>query len=415
MDSIMKLVRVQERNLPSDKARTSRIALVENGDLTEQGKVMRVKKIVRRPLLGAVLAAGTLTLAACGSPAGAQGDAASSSKAGIDVAQATKDLDAVIGESGTITIPPIGKAIPADKTISYMTCPVAVCTAVGEGVQQAAKALGWHVRIIQNDQTPTGYRNAWDQIAQNPGDGVINAGPILPYSAIESQMEQAGVPIISSTSPSPVGGYLKAVIASTDDVRRQGEVEGNWVVQDAGTPVTSVYIHDPSIPALASALPGYQSALRKNCPACTVEELKVSAKQIGPALAQQVVSYLQSNPDVKYAAFGLGDLATGVPAAIRAAGLADRVKLTTRAATPANLVDVKNGGMTVAFTAELYESGWRAVDKLARALAGAPIGEVYPFGLVRKITTDNLPSDLTVPYSLPGYEKSFERAWNDAS
>ncbi|MEV5409671.1 substrate-binding domain-containing protein [Thermopolyspora sp. NPDC052614] len=407
----MKPVQVLVRNLPTAKAPTGRM-LVESGELTKPGKVTRAKNVVRPTLLGAVLATAALAAAACGSPSGAVGDGASASGAGINVAQAKKDLDAIIAEPGEISVPAIGKAIPKGKTISYMTCPVAVCTEVGRGVEEAAKTLGWSVRIVQNNATPIGYKNAWDQVAQNPGDGVINAGPVLPYSAVESQMATAGVPVISSTSPSPVGGYLKAVIASTDDVRRQGEAVGHWVVQDAGAPVTSVFIHDPSIPALASALPGYRDAVKKNCPACDVVDLKVSAAQIGPALAQQVVSYLQSNPDVKYAAFGLGDLATGVPAAIKAAGLSDQVKVTTRAATPANLEDVKNGGMAVAFTGELYESGWRAVDKLARVLSGAPIGDTYPLGLVRAITKDNLPSDLTVPYSIPGYEASFKKAWN---
>lgn len=378
-----------------------------HGDPATQGKTIRA---ARYPLLGAVLAT-TLAASACGGSGTSAGSGTGSSGGGIDVAQATKDLDAVIKEPDKIDLPAIGTAIPTDKTINFMTCPVAVCTEVGNGVEQAAKQLGWSVRVVQNDQTPTGYKNAWDQIAQNPGDGVVNAGPILPYSAVQSQLDQANVPVISSTSPSPVGGFLKAVIASTDDVKRQGGVEANWMIKDAGKPVKSVFVYDPSIPALTSALPGYQEAVKKNCPACTVDVLKVSATKIGPALAQQVVSYLQSNPDVKYAAFGLGDLATGVPAAISAAGLSDKVKLTTRAATPANLGDVKSGGMSAAFTAELYESGWRAVDKLARSFTNTPIGEPYPLGLVRQITKDDLPADIKVPYSIPGYETTFEQAW----
>lgn len=325
--------------------------------------------------------------------------------------EAKKDLDALVGGSGTITLPSIGKAIPTGKTIDFITCPVAICTEVGDGVKEAAKALGWKVSVVANDQTPAGYLEAWKQIAQNPADGVVNSGPAVPYSAITSQMNQANVPVVSSTSPSPVGGHLIAVIASSAGIKIEGGEEANWVIQDAGKPVKSVFVYDPSIPSLVDAWPGYQETMTKNCPACSVGLLKVSAAQIGPALAQQVVSYLQSNPDVKYVGFGLGDLATGVPAALRAAGLQNQVKITTRAATPANLADVKNGGLTAAFTSEVYEAGWRTVDKLARSLAGAPIGEPYPLGINRLITKDNLPSDITVPFTLPNYQAAFKKAW----
>jgi DNA-binding LacI/PurR family transcriptional regulator len=265
--------------------------------------------------------------------------------------------------------------------------------------------------VVQNNLTPTGYTNAWDQVAQNPGDGVIVAAPILPKAAVAAQIEKANVPVVSSTSPDPVGGPLKAVISGSEDVERQGATMAHWVVSDAAEPVRSVFVYDPSVSSVASALPGYEEAMEKNCPACEVEVLKVSASRIGPALAQEVVSYLQADPDVKYAAFGLGDLATGVPAAIAAAGLKDEVKLTTRAATPTNLEDVKNGGMTTAFTAELYESGFRVVDKLAREITGTPLGDTMPVGLQNQITKDNLPSDLKVPYSIPNYQNGFREAW----
>ena len=362
-----------------------------------------------RPASVAVLAlAVAALLAGCAGSASAP----EGTSGGIDVAQAKADLEAVVGGADAIEVPAVTGTISTGKAIDYITCPVPVCTEVGKGVQAAADVLGWSVRVIANDATPAGYQEAWKQVAQDPGDGVINAGPVLPYSAVSDQMQQADVPVISSTSPDPIGGLLKGVVASSEDIRVQGEVQGNWVIQDAGKPVRSVYIYDPSIPALASAWPGYQDAMAKNCPACTVDVLEVSAAQIGPALAQQVVSYLQANPDVAYASFGLGDLATGVPTAIKASGLQDQVRLTVRAATPANFEDVKSGGIAAGFTGELLESGWRAVDMLARLYAGQELTEPYPVGLTRLFTPDKLPDDITVSYSIPGYEQAFEKAWS---
>lgn len=358
-------------------------------------------------LASTLLATVALVVGCAGTASVAEVDASD-----IDVTQATADMEAVVGGADEITVTPISGVIPSGLTIDYITCPVPVCTEVGKGVEAAAEVLGWRVRVIANDATPAGYQQAWKQIAQDPADGVVNAGPVLPYSAIAAAMEKAGVPVVSSTSPDPIGGLLQAVVASSDEIRFQGEVQGNWVIQDAGEPVRSVYVYDPSIPALASAWPGYEEAIQKNCPACSTEVLEVSAAQIGPALAQQVVSYLQANPDVEYVSFGLGDLATGVPAAIKTSGLEDQVSLTVRAATPANFEDVKNGGIAAGFTSELYESGWRAVDLLARIFAGDELEDPYPVGLTRLFTPEKLPEDTFVSYSIPGYQDAFEEAWS---
>ena len=376
---------------------------------------MNGRKIAQYPAVAAVLITAALVVGGCastdaGADAGGSSAGEDASASGIDVAQAEADLDAIVNAPETIDVPAVSGTIPTDQTINVIACALAVCTDVTTGVKDAAAKLGWSVTVIPNDSTPPGYQAAWDQIAQNPGNAVVNTSPILPYSAVSAQTETANVPIVSSTSPDPVGGDLIAVVASEQDIETQGAVEGYWVVADAGAPVKSVYVYDPSIPALASALPGYQDAVQKNCSACSVDVLEVSAAQIGPALAQQVVSYLQSNPDTKYVAFGLGDLATGVPAAIKASGV-QGVKLTTRAATPTNLADVENGGMEVAFTAELFESGWRAVDKLARGLSGDEIGDEYPIGIIRQIGKDNLPSDISVSYSVPDFQAPFEAAW----
>ena len=175
---------------------------------------MRLRKTIRTSLVGAALA-GTLVLTACSgsSPSpGASSGAPSSSGANVD--QAKKDLNAVVGGSPAITLPPVGKPIPKGKTINFITCPVAICTEVGDGVKEAAKALGWKVTTVANDFSPAGYKEAWKQIAQTPGNGVINSGPALPYSAVASQMDQANVPVVSSTSPSPVGGHLISVVAA---------------------------------------------------------------------------------------------------------------------------------------------------------------------------------------------------------
>lgn len=372
---------------------------------------------MRHLSVSALVLAAAIGVTGCGASdstdggGGGGGGAGAQDSAGINVDQARKDLAAVVDEPSDYELPAVGGTVPRNKTISFMTCPLAICTQVGEGVKEAATVLGWRVRTIPNNLTPSGYKQAWQQIAQNPGDGVMTTAPILPDSAVRGLIDKANAPYVAVTSPSGPEGRKIAVIASRDAVEREGVLEANWVIQDAGKPVKSLFVYDPSIAGITSAPDGYRAAMAKNCPECSFDVLKISSAKVGPALAQEVVSELQRKPDVGYVVFGLGDFATGVPAAIKAAGLSDKVKVVVRGATPPNLTDVKGGGIAAAFTSEIYEAGWRAVDKLVRALADKPIGNPTPFSKNRLLTKENLPADISTSYTIPDYQDGFKKAW----
>jgi len=375
---------------------------------------------MRRLLVGALAAVAAIAVASCGGSSNSSSTGASASgggtstsstaSSGINTAQAKKDLDAIIDEPASYEFPKIPGSIPKGKVITFQTCPVAICTEVGDGVKQAAATLGWSVRIVPMDFTPAGYKQAWQSMAQNPGNAVMTTAPVLPDRSVQSSIDKAGVPYVASTSPSGPHGLKIAVMASPRAVEREGTVEANWIIQDAGKPVKTLFVMDPSIASLTSVPVGYQKAMARNCPKCSTQTLKVSVAKVGPALAQQVVSALQSNPDIKYVAFGLGDLATGVPAAIKAAGLSN-VKVVVRAATPPNMQDLKNGAIAAAFTSEIYEVGWAAVDKVVRALTKQSIGDPEPLGKIRELTPNTLPADLTKPYQIPNFQDGFKKAW----
>lgn len=377
---------------------------------------------MRRMWMTLPAVAAMLAVTACGSSSsssssagrggGSGGTTAAASSSGANVTAAKAHMEAYVGGPPLITLPKLKGAPPKGQTINYLTCPVAICTEVGTGVSQAAAALGWHVKSIQTNSTPSGYTQAWQQVDQEPGDGVV-AVALLPDSNVESAIKAAKVPVDAVTDPSEPGPGMDAVIDSRADVALQGSLEADWVIQDAGKPVKSLFVYDPSLAAIATAYNGYMSEMAKRCPTCRVDVLKVSVAQIGPKLAQQVVSYLQSNTDVKYVAFGLGDLAAGVPAAIRAAGLQNQVKVITRAATTTNLSDIKSGGLAAGFTDETYEAGWRAVDSILRVMNHQSLSPCCkePVGKIRLLTKANVPSNLSQPYTIPNYEAAFKKAW----
>jgi DNA-binding LacI/PurR family transcriptional regulator len=108
------------------------------------------------------------------------------------------------------------------SVIKAAACQVPVCTEVGRGITAAAEVLGWSVREVQNDGTPAGYKESWQQIAQTPGDGAVIGYPVLPYPDVEKEMARAGVPVVSSTSPSPVATSAGTTAAAETAASRPG-------------------------------------------------------------------------------------------------------------------------------------------------------------------------------------------------
>jgi ABC-type sugar transport system substrate-binding protein len=123
------------------------------------------------------------------------------------------------------------------------------------------------------------------------------------------------------------------------------------------------------------------------------------------------VSFVQRHPEIKYLAFALNDFTVGVPEALKAAGVAAKVKIVSRAPQLPNLKAIADGDQYAAVADEDVAGGLRGLDGLARALVGDPLDPCcrFPDGwhqIYRKNTVD--PSK---PSATPGVPDSFLKAW----
>jgi ABC-type sugar transport system substrate-binding protein len=343
--------------------------------------------------------AGTSTAASAGSSA---------------VQQANAQIAQWAPTNPSVSVPALGKKVPTGKSVDYVTCPVPICVEVGQGVAAAAKALGWKFTLISGGLTPATFTAAWQQIAQNPPSAVVGVG-LLPTTAIATELKTLiarKIPYVAITSPSPVGNGLTAVVSGPPEVARSGTLMADWVVANAnGAKVQSVYVYDPSDTSIVPAQPAYQQRLAQLCPGCTASTLSVSAADIGTKIPGEVVSYVQSHPNLKYVVMGLGDLAAGIPEALKAAGVSSQVKLVTRVVDPTNFADVANGGIAAGFTEEGIEAGWRATDAVLRTLLGIKLESTEPIGVIHEISASDLPSNLKAQWVIPGYQAAYEQAW----
>jgi ribose transport system substrate-binding protein len=106
--------------------------------------------------------------------------------------------------------------------------------------------------------------------------------------------------------------------------------------------------------------------MKKNCPSCKVP---IDAATSGTTAPGTVVADLRAHPATNVAVFVSLQIAQGLPAAMRAAGLPG-ILTVGRGPIPGNLQDIKNGALTAALAIGAPVSTWTAVDSAPRLLEG---------------------------------------------
>jgi len=366
----------------------------------------------------AVLCLIGLLATACGSSSsvGDASGAGTGNTAQAGVTKAEHQLTTYENPDPTISLPALSARPPAGKTIDFVTCPVASCVEIQQAAQAAAKRLGWTVRVFDGGATPASYTSAMNDVVQNPGDAVLGIG-ILPNSAIASQLaalKAKHVPWIAVASASPIGDDMIANFSSAPEIALSGKVMADWIIASSGGKAHVGYFWDPTFTQHLPAKNAFVAEMHALCPDCTVSVQTTNfSTGIGTTDPGQIVSYVQRNPSTNYIVVGIGDATAGVPEALAAAGLAAKVKIVTRLADTINFKDIAAGSEAMGVTEETYEIGWRMVDAAARYFMGDSMACcTTPIGTVHVITKADLPSNLSVPYTVPDYEEYFLKAWH---
>ncbi len=375
-----------------------------------------------KPTVVAVIAVGACLLAACGGGStdanpGSPTSPTGSPSTGSAVAQAVDALKPYLATDASFDLTPLKSAPPTGKTITFVSCPLSNCQNFEDGLKAASAKLGWSVKSVNAGLTPDTISSTWNTVVQNPGDAVV-AVAALPDSAISGQLDalkSKNVPVVQILDPdgSAVAAPILAKLAPQGQNSQEGRIWADWIVADSRGSAKIAYFTDPSYPDLKAFKTVLDPEMSAICPTdCSTSTQTFAAADIGKTVPAQVVSFVQSNPDVGYLAFGVGDAVAGVPEALAAAGLSGKVKLVTGRTGVANLQAISNGGQAMGIVGQSYEVGWQAADLLLRHLEGMPITDTQPVGLLHVITKDDLPSDISVPYTVPGYQAQFLKAWS---
>jgi ribose transport system substrate-binding protein len=292
---------------------------------------------------------------------------------------------------------------PKGVKLAIVSCSATLkgCQVPAEAAAEAAKALGWDVTIFDGKANPKTQASAMLD-ALGWGATFILASSI-DYRSIQlplNQAKKAGVPVASmgqggdtpNALPVLEPGQLAWAFAIDPDNYALGKSIGEWIIKDSGGKANVVAYNDKEFDGVVTQHAGIMDVLAK-CAGCKVTEQSFSASQIATNLGQQVVGYLRAHPDVTYVYMPYDPSAFAVAAALRQAGLGQRVKLASLLGDEENLDLIRKGDVQVADVAfDMAYEGYAAVDQIIRYLNKQklfePHGENVPMEVLDK---GNLP------------------------
>ena len=310
----------------------------------------------------------------------------------------------------------IDKPIPTGKKITFISCGVEACAVQGPILKQGAKILGWSVSQVGTDGSPEKVQNAIEAAVRNGTDAIIldAADPSTLGKAI-SDAKAKGVQFVTCCSLAQQG---KDVLFNTGTPQQNapiGDILAAKVVADSGGKGNAVYANVSAFAILAAVGTEFQKKYKELCPSCKYAQLDVPLTALGKDAPDRIVSYLRSHPDVNYVVLSeSGSLGAGLPAALQAAGLANKVKIIGQGGNQQVYQDVQSGKLIGVTPSALYGYDYSMLDALARKWAGVPVVKTTPefwFMTKTEVPAVNGPAFPIVP----DYQAQWAKLWGKSA
>jgi ribose transport system substrate-binding protein len=370
----------------------------------------------------------SLVLALCALTAGYVGSAGATAPArtstpSVDIA-GVKSVLAAATKIPTFKAPgpAINIASAKGKTVFYLPLlmGVPIVQTWWRGVQQAAKAAG--MKAVNFD--PKGQAS---EMVRGMQQAINSKVAVIIIDSIESkalavqirQAQKAGIKVIVVNERNEANGGPALNTGNgtvTLDYAGAGKLEADWVIADSGGKAQVAVLKLPNAPAHLDMVAAIKGEFAKYCPkTCSVVSVQdVAAPDWPTRLPVLTQSLLTKYKNVNYMIPVVDAMSLYMVPAIKQAGAAGRVKISTFNGTPAveKLVKAKNVVGTDIGGANMWES-WAYVDQALRALTGnKPVRENIPLrvfdstniGKINIDETDQL-SWYATSKAIAGYKK----------
>lgn len=308
------------------------------------------------------------------------------------------------------------RAVPG-KSLVYvaqtMTNPGVAGTA--KGVREAAKAIGWNVRVLDGQGTPAGIQAAFGQALALRPSGVVIGGfdPRLTSQQV-AEAHSDRVPLVGwhaldAPGPSRDPALFTNVTTRVGDVAR---ISADWIIAHSRGHAGVVLFTDASIPFARTK----SELIKKRLATCSgvrlLAEENIPVSDTSSRTPQEVSALLARFGDRWTHSVAINDVyfADAAPAlrAARRKGAGAPFAIGAGDGDPSAFQRVNGGQFQTATVPEaLTEQGWQIVDEFNRAFAGAPAsGYVAPVHIATAANSAGVTA-----WDPPGYRAAYRRIW----
>jgi ABC-type sugar transport system substrate-binding protein len=337
-----------------------------------------MKPFVRKMTAALALLVGASSLASCAGghsadqpgPAGG-GQVSSALKARV---QSLLANPTGIGRVTALTHkPPTGKFIVGIET------PIATALVTGAGQAAAARLLGWKYEAIQEGTSPEGPAQALAAAIALKPDGIIYySAPRQSMAADLAKAKAAGIPIVTSATPDP-NPPTSPVIAqynnSAPELGPLGAGIADYVAVDSKLSANVALVTLPVYKVLQSFDSEFRSQLKADCAHCSITEVPQQLTDLGTNTPTSVVNAIRRNPQINYVIFDCGCAATGVSAALQAAGMTS-VVIGGEGPLAPSIKELQQGQNEVWAALPLESMGYGLMDTFARYFNGQSLDPI---------------------------------------
>ncbi len=348
--------------------------------------------------------------------------AASAAWADDQMDAAKAKVAAATQKAGKWDGPTTGPKAAPGKTIIYVAGDLknGGTEGVSRGVEEAAKAIGWNLRIIDGQGEISGRTAALNQAVALKPDGIIVGGfDAIEQNAALAGVKEAGIPFVGwhatiEPGPDPKTGMFANVNTRIADV---AETAADLAIADSHGKA-GVVIFGDSVYAMAIGKARMMEAVIKKCGGCTVLSLEdLPMSEASTRMPQLTTSLLQRFGDKWTYSLAVNDLYYDfMGPSLSAAGKSgsDTPKnISAGDGSELSFQRIRSKQYQMATVPEpLHEQGWQLVDELNRAFAKQPWSG-YVSG-IHLVTADNIafdggPDNVFDPDN--GYRDVYKKIW----
>ncbi len=293
---------------------------------------------------------------------------------------------------------------------------------VGDGAQEAAKAMGWEFRVLDGQGSVPARSSALTQaIALKPDGIILGTVDAAEQAPLVEQAVAAGIKVVGwHAGPAPgkiaaVPGVFTNITTDPDEVAK---ASGLYAVVDSGG-TAGVILFTDSIYAIATAKTNAEKAAIEGCSGCKV--LSIEDTPIGDLsnrMGQLTTSLLAKYGKAWTYSIGVNDLYFDFAApSLVAAGIDPATGYPRQIAAGDGSVPafqrIRQKQYQLATVAEpLHLHGWQCIDEMNRALAGQPasgfVANVHLF-INANIDKDGGAQNIFDPGN--GYKDEYKKIW----